>query len=165
MRYTGSTTFLLLVTAVAGSSTAQMPSSAASNREATIRTLRDSQMVRVVAAGLGRQQGRVFQVGGTDLALAREGGPLRVPSATVDSLWVRGSSMKRGAIVGGVAGGLVGLGVGLLVNQTLCRASDSGCDDDHTTVLLTAGLGGLAAGTLVGALIGSVIPKWQRRLP
>jgi hypothetical protein len=133
-------------------------------REATIRSLRDSQVVRLVAPGLGRRAGRILQHSDTHLVLARAGEPLRVASATIDSLWIRGgATTKKGAIVGGLIGGVAGVGLGLLVSQGLCNDSD--CDTNDAEVILGLGLGGLSAGTLVGALIGSAIPKWHRRLP
>jgi hypothetical protein len=170
-------TFLLLGLPAA-SGNAQTPSSASIGvtvgREITsgplrlaetLRALRDSQMVRSVAVGLGRSQGRVLEHSDTLLTLASEGGAVRVPAASIDSLWVRGSSLKKGLAWGAAVGVLSGFAAGVLINQTFCQGSDSGCDDDDLRVIMLTGGLGLAAGTVVGALVGAVIPKWQRRWP
>lgn len=76
----------------------------------------------------------------------------------IDTLWVRRRATGRGALIGGIVVG--GASFGLLV--LVCRAIGEGeeCNAWGTVIGLTAvGAGG---GALLGAGIGSLIPRWQR---
>ena len=130
-----------------------------------LRALRDSQMVRSVTAGLGRVEGRVLEHSDTSLVLATKGSAVRFPSGSVDSLWVKGTNLKKGLVWGAGVGTLAGLAFGVLVNQTYCKGLDSGCADEDARVMLATGLGGLVAGTVVGSIVGALIPTWHRRWP
>jgi hypothetical protein len=153
-----SITFLLLGT-TAASANAQTPPLRLTE---TLRALRDSQMVRTVAVGLGRSQGRVLEHSNTLLVLRGEGELVRVPSTSIDSLWIQGSNSKKGLAWGAGVGAVAGLGLGVLVTQ-FCRESET--DDSCPEAIPILGLGGAAVGTAVGALVGAMIPKWQRRWP
>jgi hypothetical protein len=131
---------------------------------ATIRALKDSQIARTAALG-SRSQGRVLLPSDSVVNLASGDTILRVPIASVDTLWVRGSSLKKGLIWGAGIGALSGLATGVIINQAFCQDSDSGCEDEDVELILVSGLLGLGAGTLSGAIIGALIPRWDRRWP
>lgn len=115
-------------------------------------------MVRLSSSALGRRQGGLLGRGATDIVLSPEPQPIRVPATSIDTLWTRGSSSKTGAIVGGVL--LAGFGV-LVV--TSINQGESDYETGKAAGVL--GLGGAVTGGLLGALIGSAIPKWSRRFP
>lgn len=77
----------------------------------------------------------------------------------VDSLWVRGRATVTGMIVGAAIVAPVTFGLFAWVCEALSEGS--GCDEYDKVTLLAAGGG--AAGALVGAGIGSLIPKWRLR--
>jgi hypothetical protein len=160
-------TVVLLLLIVVRSGTAQdtRSSDAGLGLRETLRELRDSQMVRSVTAGFGRSEGRVLEHSDTSLVLLTEGRAVRFPSGSLDSLWVQGTNLKKGVVWGAGVGTLAGLLFGVFVTQTICKGSDSGCDDEDASIMLVTGLGGLAAGTVVGTIIGGLTPRWFRRWP
>jgi hypothetical protein len=126
-------------------------------RQAALRALSDSQWVRLVGAGSGRREGKLLAHSATELVLGREPQPLRVPATSIDTLWVKGTASKSAALIGG----LLGAGVGVLVaTQAVEEGETPGAD-----WVLAIGGGGTLAGGLLGALIGSAFPRWQRRYP
>jgi hypothetical protein len=129
--------------------------------EEAIRAVRDSQRVRLFTSALARQEGRLLSYENDTLRLDRGADSLvHIWSMDVDSLWVRGSAWKAGAVVGSVLGAAFGVAYGLAM-------SEFGCECGHPSP--GAGVAGGAvvgaAGALVGGLIGSVIPKWRLRFP
>lgn len=77
----------------------------------------------------------------------------------VDSLWVRGTHAKLGAIVGSVVGAGSGLALGVLACEL---GSDGlGCQDSELVALGTLAGAGVGAG--LGALVGSAFPRWRLR--
>ncbi len=85
-----------------------------------------------------------------------------VPIGSIDTLWLRGNATRRGAIYGGVSG----LGVGLVIGSTsgsLCPRA--GWIRPCTQGAVRSAAVGLLAGGLIGALIGSGSPNWQRLHP
>ncbi len=85
-----------------------------------------------------------------------------VPIRSIDTLWLRGSATRRGAIYGGISG----LGLGLAIGSTsssLCPRA--GWIRPCTQGAVTSAAAGLLAGGLIGALIGSGNPDWQRLHP
>jgi hypothetical protein len=86
---------------------------------------------------------------------------LHLRSMDVDSLWVRGSSWKTGAIVGSaigtVAGALLGAGYAGFCNEGSCPSTGA--------YAVVGGLGGLVSVGLIGSLIGAAVPKWHSRWP
>jgi len=88
--------------------------------------------------------------------------PMEFPVATLDSLWVRGNSAKTGAIIGGISLAVAGAAYGAFANEVGCQ--DDGGDPCPEAIPLL-GLAGAASGALLGALIGSAIPRWHLRVP
>jgi len=129
---------------------------------AAMARLRPQSRVRIHHVGGGRIEGQFARGSATTLTLAGTPAPVEYSTATLDSLWVRGNSAKTGAIIGGISFAVGGLAYGYLVNEVGCK--DEG-GDPCPEVIPLLGLAGAAGGGLLGALIGSAIPRWHRRLP
>jgi hypothetical protein len=149
------TAILLILVATPTRGSGQAPGSSAV-RQSVFETLNDSQWVRLVSSELGLRQGRLLQRSPTELILSPEPQPIRIPAATIDTLWTRGSSTKTGAIVGA----LLGAGIGVVAATSLGES-----DTDRTALWAVSLGGGTVAGGLVGMLIGAALPRWNRRLP
>jgi hypothetical protein len=78
---------------------------------------------------------------------------------SVDSMWVRAYSTRRGTLAGGIIGGLAGLGLGM-TSTSLC---DGGKACARGT--LTSAASGALVGGLMGSLVGSGRTHWRRLLP
>ncbi len=83
---------------------------------------------------------------------------------TVDSLWVRAYSPRRGAVIGGGLGGLLGLGLGMGVNAGSMCPTTSGTRACAQSAVSSAAVGVLI-GSVTGSIIGSGIGHWRRLLP
>jgi hypothetical protein len=118
-------------------------------------------MIRVHRIGAGRIEGSFTRASATTLVLAGTPEAMEFPVATLDSLWVRGSSAKKGAIIGGTSLAVAGVALGIFVNGVACEPDGNPCPE----AIPVLGLGGAAAGALLGALIGSAIPRWHLRVP
>lgn len=120
-----------------------------------VRSLAPHAGVRVAAGS--RHAGSAIAEGDSVLVL---NGQQRVPVVAIDSLWLRKSYAKTGAVIGSLAGVFAGV--------LIARANTSPCSGlygecfaaPYATVLVSA-----ASGTIVGVLIGSVFPKWKFRYP
>jgi hypothetical protein len=121
--------------------------------------------LRVRTADGGELQGAYLRVRDDTLSirgrpgLIRTAPPVRIPFASVDTLWVRRSAWKTGAAVGAVAGTALYL--------ALASAVD-GDDPEASAYLLPASaLEAVALGVAVGggngALIGSLVRRWDVR--
>src|SRR6185503_10855081 len=84
---------------------------------AAMARLRPQSRVRIHHVGGGRIEGQFARGSATTLTLAGSPAPVEYSTATLDSLWVRGTSAKRGAIIGSVSLGVAGIGFGILVND------------------------------------------------
>ena len=126
---------ILLVLGSAAPLSAQTPLDTVLNR------LRPGQTIRVSTRDQGRTEVRF---GSRDLAVT-----------SIDSLWVRGRSTVTGAIVGGLALGAVAAAI-------VSGACEPGADCSGVEVPAAAAVG-LVGGALVGALIGSTMPRWKLR--
>jgi hypothetical protein len=80
-------------------------------------------------------------------------------AARVDSLWVRGRATVTGMIVGAAVAGPITFGLFAWV----CEIVSEGTGCDEWGLVTELGLSGAAAGALVGAGIGSLVPKWRLR--
>ena len=127
--------------------------------ETAFSALKPGQRVRLRAQGGDRTESRVLSVRTESPALWLEGASAPYDGATIDSLWVRGRATAAGAIVGAVVFGAATSGAGLAICKGLSESSSS-CGSDTTVPLFLAGAAG---GALIGALIGTGIPKWRLR--
>ena len=118
--------------------------------------------IRVHRIGDGRIEGPLARASATTLLLAGIPEAMEYPVATLDSLWVRGNSAKTGAIIGGISLAVAGAAYGAFANEVGCQ--DDGGDPCPEAIPLL-GLAGAATGALLGALIGSAIPRWHLRVP
>jgi hypothetical protein len=126
------------------------------DREVVLQQLTDSQIVRLTAPGLGRRQGLLLERGTAELLLTTGHQPLRVPAVTIDTLWTRGRSTGVGALVGVI----LGAGLGVLAGNEFGEENAGSAKN----VLGMAGIGAIG-GSLLGAVIGAPIPRWNRRFP
>ncbi len=78
----------------------------------------------------------------------------------IRELAIRGRHTKTGAIVGGMAGVGLGIFIGWIVTNT-CDAAD--CDGSGPYAVAIPLFGG--GGALLGAAIGTAIPRWKRVFP
>ena len=98
------------------------------------------------------------------LLLAGPSGERWLAVDRIEELHERGRATKTAAIVGAVAGGVVG-GYAVAVACSIGRADDGeiGNEDQWADCALAGAAVGGAGGALVGAGIGSLIPKWHVR--
>ncbi len=80
------------------------------------------------------------------------------PLSSVRELYVRGRHAGTGAAIGAVPGFLTGVIVGMYV----CRIADDSTTDSCLPVSGLAGVGGALVTAGLGALIGSLIPSWDK---
>ena len=163
MRFrTVATTAVLILIATQGSAVAQAPAPPGiAQHQAAIHALRDSQMVRLHTSALARHQGRLLHNDSEALVLAQGAdSSLTIPLGEVDSLWVRGSAWKAGAIVGAAVGVVLGFAAGLSVSELACE-----CGDPSAGLGFMGGIVGGAGGALAGGMFGSAIKKWRLRFP
>lgn len=142
-------TALLLAATLAGGLQAQRPGD--------FGRLEPGQTVRITTVGGSRFSTRL---GGGETDSLRFAHAL-IPFAPegVDTLWVRGHATVTGTIVGAAIAAPITFG--LMAWTCEFVSEGAGCDQYGLVTLLA--LGGGAAGALVGAGIGSLVPKWRLR--
>lgn len=150
--------YLALAVGLGGESVAQ-DSPATDSRARAVARLRPGHRVRIHARGQGQVEGAFLRPTEAAVVLSAEPGERFVPIAGIDSLWVRGTAARKGAVLGGVAGAFVGAILMYTANQT---AFEDLADRD--AALFGAGLG-LPSGALVGTLIGAGSRPWKRWYP
>jgi hypothetical protein len=119
--------------------------------------LESGQTVRVRTVGGSRFATRLGW-GATD-SLLFASAEVPFPPERVDSLWVRGRATVTGLIVGAAIA--TPITFGLMAWTCELVSEGTGCDQYDVVALLA--LGGGAAGGLVGAAIGTFVPKWRLR--
>jgi hypothetical protein len=97
---------------------------------------------------------------GPSVAFGDQDSVLRLRS--VDSMWVRVYSTRRGSMAGGLIGGLAGLGIGM-TTTSLCSAQYG--TKPCAQGVLTSAASGVLVGGLIGSLVGSGRTHWRRLLP
>lgn len=146
---------VVLVVLVSGTCVAELR-----GQESLSATLKPGQTVRVRTPDGAQIVAAIDSLRSDPLALWLAGQPSPFDAAAVDSLWRKVTAVGSGAAIGaGVAGGLslafwtfaCHVGTGL--------SGGEGCDAWGTVVLLS--LGGAVGGGLIGAAIGSAVPKWR----
>ncbi len=150
---------LFLVLPTLGSTQAPGGPRLVSDRQEVFQSLKDSQWVRLGGAGLDRPEGRVLEVTPTEIILSPEPQPIRIAATSIDTVWTRGHS----ALQGGIVGGLLLVALGAVVGASI--GEPSGDDYNPGFQALVLGGGGLLGGGLLGALVGSGIPRWSRQYP
>jgi hypothetical protein len=125
---------------------------------ASVVLLKPDRFVRIQLPELGRLQGNVGFISGSDLYLVTEDGSRTVSLAAVDTLWIRGRRTTLGAVIGGV----IGLGGGFFLGLL---AQGIGGAESSDNVVVPVALAGAAGGALVGAVAGATFRYWQRVVP
>ncbi|MGH7534173.1 MAG: hypothetical protein ACREMG_01165, partial [Gemmatimonadales bacterium] len=133
--------------------------SAQDSIDAVLGQLRPGQVVRVTTAGQGRVAARILELETGPRLLRLEGIPSPVALGSIDSLWVRGRATKTGLIVGAAVGGVSAFALA----AAICGVASEGQGCDVWGTVAAIGLGGAAGGALLGAAVGSAIPKWRWR--
>lgn len=133
---------------------------------AALAALRPDNTVRVHALGVGWLSGSVIRTGADSLVLGLNGSDRVLQTAAIDSMLVRHSHVGLGAGLGALAGMLVGARAG---GCTQPPATSLGAAAAAIGPQISCGVGhvmiGLAIGAGVGAIVGELLPSWERRLP
>jgi hypothetical protein len=135
------------------------PIGAQDSIDAVFGRLTPGQVVRVTTAGQGRVAGRIVEIETGPRLLRLEGIETPLAPGRIDSLWVRGRATKTGLIVGAAVGSVSAFGLAAWI----CSAVSEGNGCDAWGNVAAIGLGGAAGGALLGAAVGSAIPKWRSR--
>lgn len=119
-------------------------------------TLRPGQIVRVRPRTGDRIESRVLSVQGDSLVLSSGGSRVLLGTQAIDSLWVKGHATATGAIIG-TAIAAVG---SVVVSAAVCKSirEDFPCGESGKAIAAS-----IAGGAALGAVIGSVLPKWRLR--
>jgi len=127
--------------------------------DSVARRLKPGQTVRLHLQSGQRAEGRfaVYQSDQSVVQLAMR--DTTIQFAMIDSIWVRKSGAKTGALIGSV---LVGVPSAILLGSLCSTFSDGGGCDQWGTVIGVSVVGA-GAGALLGALIGSASSHWQLR--
>ncbi len=117
-----------------------------------------------VHTALARTSGRLERLGMQSVAL-RQGDSVReVALAEIIRVDRRRRSAGRGAMIGGAIGAAAFTGFLHLIIAAFCE-SGQGCRDDRNRAWGYGIVLGGAAGGLLGAGVGSLIPRWERVTP
>ena len=128
--------------------------------DAAVRTLKPDQTVRIRIRGGKRIESRIRSLRAEPLALQLVGDTAGFDLAAIDSLWVRGSAARTGAIVGAAAVGVASVALWTAVCEGLSEGP-GGCDEWGTVAGFS--VAGAAVGGLIGAGVGALMPKWRLR--
>ena len=120
--------------------------------------LESGQHVRIRTNPDGLVEGRVLSTSESFVTIHSAGSATKIPTESVDSLWVRSAHAGRGALVGSAT---LGLGFGALAASVCPRE----CDISSGTAFVRGGVVGVALGGAIGALVGLAVPSWRLRLP
>jgi hypothetical protein len=128
--------------------------------EAAVRSLKPGQRVRIRVHGGDRIESRIDSLRAESLALQLVGDSAAFDVAAIDSLWVRGTATRTGAIAGAAVVGVASVAFWAALCQGL-RDGPGGCTEwGRVTAYSLAGAG---AGALIGAGVGALVPKWRLR--
>ena len=111
-----------------------------------------------------RVKGRLSVVAPDSVALRVDDNVVRVALTDITAVQRHRRSTLRGALVGGGIGGVAFGGFLYWVLGALCDSVDGCRDDQWKGAAIGFGLGAVGGG-LVGAGVGSLIPRWERVTP
>ena len=166
------TTELLFLVTLAGllapsAATAQLGSTIElEDRQAAVGRVPVGTIVRLRLSDGGRAGGPVVRWNSFSVTLGPYLGYAEqdtfVAIQSIDTLWLRGQSTRRGAIYGGISGLALGVAIGSTAGSICPRAgSTKPCAQGAVTSAVT----GLVVVGLIGAIIGSGSPEWRRIHP
>jgi hypothetical protein len=131
--------------------------------EVGLATPKSGSVLRVHTAS-EQSSGTLARLGMQSVAL-QEGDDLReVALADIIQVDRRRRSAGRGALIGGAIGAAAFTGFLHLIVSALCESTD-GCQRDHNRAWGYGIILGGAGGGLLGAGVGSLIPRWERVVP
>jgi hypothetical protein len=117
-------------------------------------SMQSGQVVRIRTSAGQLLQGRYTA---TDALLRSTDQEVPLGGTAIDSVWVRGTRAKSGALIGGL---VLGAASAVFWSEMCNIASEGhGCDETGSVVGLT--LAGAAAGAGLGALVGLAVPTWR----
>ncbi len=108
--------------------------------------------------------GVVLHVRPDTMIISPSAGPRAIPVSQMDSLWIRGTRVRSGTIVGAMAGAALGMALGVVVARGNCDAGQD-CTSGYFIVIPLGGAVLSLPGALVGSLVGSLVPNWHLRFP
>ena len=116
------------------------------------------QRIRVRAADALRMEGVFVAFEGQDLLVSTSqvGPDQRVPVDRLQALWVQERATRKGAVIGGMTGAVLGVGVGAYGREYVL---DPGEFDGGDLVAIT--VVGAGWGAVPGALIGYLVRGWS----
>ena len=120
-----------------------------------------SSMVRMRIRGT-EMTGKLIALTSGVATLSTESGNQTATLAAVDSIWVKGSAVKNGALIGGAVGAVL---FGTFLALAVDAFCEFDCDGEWVGGAVVGGGLGFLGGGLLGAGIGALIPKWRLRFP
>ena len=116
------------------------------------------QRIRVRAADALRVEGVFVAFEGQNMFLSttQAGQAQRVPIDRLQALWVRKRATRKGAVIGGMTGAVLGLGVGAYGREYVLDPGEFDGGDLVAITVVGAGLGAVP-----GALIGNLVRGWS----
>lgn len=131
-------------------------------RSHAVARLKPDNQIQLYTENLGRIEGRFLVSRGDTLFLLTTQRQMNIPIESVHELRVRGRGTKVGAIAGGIVAGFGGLVFGVAVaGACSIGVSDGDADDFCLGAIPIFTLSGAAVGGLLGAAVGSAVPKWH----
>lgn len=131
--------------------------------EVGVTTPKSGSTLRVHTA-TDRTSGTLERLGMQSVALRQGDGLREVALAEITQVDRRRRSASRGALIGGAIGAAAFTGFLHLLISAFCESSE-GCDRDHNRAWGYGIVLGGAGGGLLGAGVGSLIPRWERVVP
>ncbi|MDX2057401.1 MAG: hypothetical protein SFV24_06335 [Gemmatimonadales bacterium] len=129
--------------------------------EAVLTMAKDQRREVRLTAERARIIGRIVALNEGAATIEGAAGSRTIRIAGIDTVWTRGHHTRTGAILGGaagaIAGGMLGYIVAAVCDAAECRSTTEGA--------LIGGAIGIPFGMFSGALVGSLFPRWQRRVP
>jgi|SRR5947209_15114445 len=128
--------------------------------EAAVRSLKPGQTIRIRVHAGDRIESRVRSLRAESLALQLLGDSAAFDVAAIDSLWVRGTATRTGAIAGAAVVGVASVAFWAALCQGLSDGPGGCTEWGRVTAYSLAGAG---VGALIGAGVGALLPKWRLR--
>lgn len=168
-RRVGSDTMLVAVTGTEGGTprgfglTFVRRADCAALAEVGLATPRSGSTIRVHTIS-ERTSGTLERLGMRSVALRQGDGMREVALADIIRVDRRRRSAGRGALIGGAIGAAAFTGFLHLIVSAFCESTD-GCQRDHNRAWGYGIVLGGAGGGLLGAGVGSLIPRWEQVTP
>lgn len=124
----------------------------------TLRSIRPGETLRLSTADGRHIEGRFATLGFTPTGLSLREHPQPVPLTLIDSLWVRSSATRTGAIIGTLA---FGIPAAVLSSWACTTIGDGTCRGWYLIPGMT--LTGASIGFALGAGLGSGRVRWHLR--